>query len=544
MKFNKYFLLLGLATSGMALTTACSDQDDEITSLEYDRLFSPIHLEARVVNQVNVRLSWYAVKGADSYTIQVYNSVDQDSEVDEDETTNDITVTGTPIKTIEGISGDEIPYIVTGLEGDTKYTFVVSAQGENITSSKGTSVEAKTGTEQILKTVADEDIEANSAVIRWTSSAVGATLQITPGDIEHTITAAEDADMAATISGLTGETEYTVKLVSASGKTRGNTTFKTAVDLGGAVAVKPGDDVQSIIDAAEAGAVLAFYPGTYSYVSKVGDDGNPVYGSYKITKDVKFTAVRPSDRPVINANLQLSGGASFTASQVVFDGTGTDGSQAFDYKEAASYDSFSLDDCEIKNYTKGFLYGAVACKITTITINNCLIHDIECSGGDMFDTRSGDYSVFNFTENTVWNSCSSRDLFRNNNSTSLFANSELNVLNNTLVDVHSNAEDATYRILYVRKGCTTINFKNNIVAGTAGVNGFSNQSSTVTPTFSNNIYYNTSNLVSAVDGSSAKFYDASGTVADPKFKDAANGDFTVGDEDIAYKKVGASRWLN
>jgi hypothetical protein len=544
MKFNKYFLLLGLATSGMALTTACSDQDDEITSLEYDRLFSPIHLEARVVNQVNVRLSWYAVKGADSYTIQVYNSVDQDSEVDEDETTNDITVTGTPIKTIEGISGDEIPYIVTGLEGDTKYTFVVSAQGENITSSKGTSVEAKTGTEQILKTVADEDIEANSAVIRWTSSAVGATLQITPGNIEHTITAAEDADMAATISGLTGETDYTVKLVSASGKTRGNTTFKTAVDLGGAVAVKPGDDVQSIIDAAEAGAVLAFYPGTYSYVSKVDDKGNPVYGSYKITKDVKFTAVRPSDRPVINANLQLSGGASFTASQVVFDGTGTDGSQAFDYKEAASYDSFNLDDCEIKNYTKGFLYGAVACKITTITINNCLIHDIECSGGDMFDTRSGDYSVFNFTENTVWNSCSSRDLFRNNNSTSLFANSELNVLNNTLVDVHSNAEDATYRILYVRKGCTTINFKNNIVAGTAGVKGFTDQSSTVTPTFSNNVYYNTSNLVSAVDGSSAKIYDASGTVADPKFKDAANGDFTVGDEDIAYKKVGASRWLN
>jgi hypothetical protein len=173
-----------------------------------------------------------------------------------------------------------------------------------------------------------------------------------------------------------------------------------------------------------------------------------------------------------------------------------------------------------------------------------LIHDIECSGGDLFDTRSGDYSVFNFTENTVWNSCSSRDLFRNNNSTSLFANSELNVLNNTLVDVHSNAEDATYRILYVRKGCTTINFKNNIVAGTAGVKGFTDQSSTVTPTFSNNVYYNTSNLVSAVDGSSAKIYDASGTVADPKFKDAANGDFTVGDEDIAYKKVGASRWLN
>jgi hypothetical protein len=538
MKFNKYFLLLGLATSGMALTTACSDQDDEITSLEYDRLFSPIQLTARVVNQVNVRLSWAAVKGADSYTIQVYNSVDQDSEVDEDETTNDITVTGTPIKTIEGISGDEIPYIVTGLEGDTKYTFVVSAQGENITSSKGTSVEAKTGTEQILKTVADEDIEANSAVIRWTSSAVGATLQITPGNIEHTITAAEDADMAATISGLTGETEYTVKLVSASGKTRGNTTFKTAVDLGGAVAVKPGDDLKSIIADAAAGSTLAFFPGTYSLTNDEGGQAKIV-----ISKNLSFKAVRPADRPIINGCLQLTEGASFTASQIVFDGTNSDTSQAFDFKTATTYGELNLDDCEIKNYTKGFFYINVAAKISKITINNCLIHDIECSGGDMFDSRKGAYVQFDFTENTVWNSCKSRDFIRYDNAASSFSGVApvINVVNNTLVDLVSGSN--SYRLLYVRFTGTTINFKNNLVSGVTTKRGFSNMASTPTPTFSGNIYNNSAYLSGAPEGTEATFYDASGTVADPKFKDAANGDFTVKTSALNYKSVGASRWI-
>jgi hypothetical protein len=535
MKLNKYILLLGLTASTLALTTACDDQSDEITALSADRLFSPINLEARVVNQVNVRLSWSAVKGADTYAIDVYLSEDQSTDVDEDETTNDINVSGTPVRSISGLTSDDIPYTVTGLEGETKYTFVISAQGEGIKDSKGTSIEAKTSAEQILKTVADEEIEAKSVVLRWTSSAVGCTIQVTPGDISHVITAEEDADMAATISGLTGETEYTAKIVSTSGKTRGTTTFKTAVDLGGATAVKPGDDVQAAIDAAEAGATLAFYPGTYSYTN---DEGK--VGALKITKDIKFTAVRPSDRPVINANLQLNSGASFTASQVVFDGTGTASNYAFDYKEAGTYGNFILDDCEIMNYEKGFYYISVAAYMSEITINNCLIHGIG-SSGDMFDCRMGCYKEFNLTENTIWNSCTSRDFIRlDNDGYNASYVPTITVKNNTLIGM---SNTSSRRLLYVRYTGNTISFTNNIVANTTSTRGFSDNAYTATPTFSNNYYYNASNFVSAVDSSTAKFYDTTGTVADPKFADAANGDFTVGDEDIAYKKAGASRWL-
>jgi hypothetical protein len=523
----------------LTLTTACSDQDDEITEVTYGRLFSPIHLEARVVNQINVRLSWYEVKGADTYTIKVYTSSNQEGDVDEDETSESIIVTGTPVQTIEGITNYDIPYTVTGLEGDTKYTFVISAHGDGVTDSKGTSIEAKTGTEQIMKTVADADIEATSVVLRWNSSAVGCTIQVTPGDITHTITADEDAEMAATIDGLTGETEYTAKIVSASGKTRGTATFKTAVDLGGAIAVQPGDDLKSIIENAEEGATLAFYPGTYALTNEEGGQAK-----IAINKSVSFKAVRPAERPVINACIQLNSGASFTASQIVFDGTGSDGSQAFDFKTATTYAELNIDDCEIKNYTKGALYINVAALVNKITFNNCLIHDIECNGGDMFDSRKGAYGVFNFTENTVWNSAKGRDFMRFDNASSSFSGVTpvLNITNNTLVDLESSSN--SYRLLYVRFSGTTINFKNNIVSGVTTKRGFSNMAATPEPTFSNNFYYQSDYLSGAPDGTESLFYDKSGTVANPKFKDAANGDFTVGDEDVAYKKAGASRWLN
>jgi hypothetical protein len=538
MKLNKYILLCGLTATTLALTTACDDQSDEITSLEYSRLFSPINLEARVVNQINVRLNWSAVKGASTYSIAVYLSQDQNTEVDEDETTNDINVSGNAIKTITGLTADDIPYTVTGLEGETKYTFVISAQGEGISDSKGTSIEAKTGTEQIMKSVDDADIEAKSVVLRWSSSAVGCTIQLTPGDISHVITAEEDADMAATIDGLTGETEYTAKIISTSGKTRGTTTFKTAVDLGDAIAVQPGADLKSIIENAEEGATLAFFPGTYSLTNDEGGQAK-----IAINKSISFKAVRPAERPVINACFQLNSGASFTASQIVFDGTGSDGSQTFDFKTATTYAELNIDDCEIKNYTKGVFYINVAAQVNKITFNNCLIHDIECNGGDMFDSRKGAYVVFDFTENTVWNSAKGRDFMRFDNASSSFKGVApvLNIINNTLVDLESSSD--SYRLLYVRFTGTTINFKNNIVSGVTTKRGFSNMSATPEPTFSNNFYYNSEHLSGAPDGTEALFYDKSGTVANPKFADAANGDFTVGDEDVAYKKAGASRWL-
>lgn len=72
--------------------------------------------------------------------------------------------------------------------------------------------------------------------------------------------------------------------------------------------------------------------------------------------------------------------------------------------------------------------------------------------------------------------------------------------------------------------------------------GYSDQANTAVPTFQNNNYFNTINLTSKVGESTAKFFDEKGTTLDPQYKDAANGDFTLGNEDLIYNKAGDSRW--
>lgn len=540
MKLNKYILMVGLAASAAALTTACDDQGDEITSADYSRLFSPIHLEARVVNQVNVRLNWYEVKGADSYTINVYLSSSQTGDVDENETTNDISVSGTPVQTLSGINYADVPYVVTGLDGDTKYTFVISAQGSDIAESKGTAIQAKTGIEQIMYAVADADIEATSVTLRWTpGTAEGCSIVLTPGDIKHTITATEAAEGAAVITGLTGETQYTAKIMNGN-KQRGTTTFKTAVDLGDAIAVNPGDDLNTIIENAEEGATLALFPGTYECLS---EDGTQV--KVKISKSISIKAVRPAERPVIKGCIHLENGASLTMSQVILDGTGSDGSQAFEWKTATAYENLVLDDCEVKNYTKGFFYLNVAAVINSITINNCLIHDIECSGGDMFDSRKGGYNEFNLTNTTIYRSAAKRDVFRYDDASSaVSATSKITVDHCTFAEVGNG--NANYRFFYVRFKGNSITFTNNIVADFINPRGFSEQAGTAVPTFEKNYYYKTLNLLSLADGNTqpVKFFDAKGTnLAKSPFKDAANADYTIVDEDVAYANVGDPRWI-
>ena len=83
MKLNKYICMLGLAT--MALTTACDDQSDLVTEIDYSRLFAPINLEAKVTGQVNVRLNWSTVSGATSYVVEFYEDTDQVTDSEEND---------------------------------------------------------------------------------------------------------------------------------------------------------------------------------------------------------------------------------------------------------------------------------------------------------------------------------------------------------------------------------------------------------------------------------------------------------------------------
>ena len=512
-------IVFGLATMAFA---SCGDVQDEITSIIYNRNFSPIGLEAKVRNRTNIELSWNLADGITNYNVEVYAN-------------DSLTFAGSPVQSFS-VTPDQLPVLITGLDGETQYSFRVQAtDGDATHDSKWSGAYAKTEAEQLFKNVKEEDIKAKEVTLRWTAGEEAATITLTPGNIVYNITADDIKAGAATITGLTPETEYTAIMARANGRTRGKISFKTAVFLEATdILVKTGSDITAAINEAPEGYRLVVEPGTYG----IATDEAAAGGSITISKSLTIKGLRQNDHPVIKGRFKVE--ASFAVDQVTLDGTGTDGGQCFDFTAAKSIDYFTINNSEVTNYTKGFYYVNKAAKIGTIVINNCLISNVECDGGDMFDCRAGAILALNITNNTIWNSCKSRDLVRYDDKSSNFAGVTpiITIDHNTIVGA---CNDAGKRILYVRFKGNSITFTNNIVTSSAG--NFSNQKNTAEPTFDNNFYFEADGFVTAGANANALFVDAAGTIADPQFKDAAKGDFTIGNGNVKDKKVGDPRWF-
>ena len=142
----------------------------------------------------------------------------------------------------------------------------------------------------------------------------------------------------------------------------------------------------------------------------------------------------------------------------------------------------------------------------------------------------------------MYNSCAARDFIRMDDASKLGGTPTITV-DHCTIDGCANASGK--RLLYVRYVGNVIKWTNNLVTNTEAK--WSNQSKTGVPEFSNNAYFNCKNL-NVLDGADAGktnlFIDENGKVVDdPKFKDAKNGDFTIGNEDVSKLGVGAPYWI-
>ena len=516
-------IVFGLATVALA---SCSDVADEITSIIYNRNFSPTSVEAKVRNRTNVELSWNLGDGVTNYNVEVYAN-------------DSLTFAGTPVQSFS-VTPDQVPVTIKGLEGETQYSFRVQATDGNASrDSKWSGAYAKTDAEQIFKNVKEEDIKGTSVTLRWPAGEEAATITLTPGNIVYNVTADDIAAGAATVTGLTAETEYTAVLARANGKTRGTISFKTGIDLAETdILVKAGSDIAAAINDAPEGYRLIVEPGTYGIATDAADHG----GSITISKALTIKGLRQNDHPVIMGRFKVE--APFAVDQVTLDGTDTDGGQCFDFTKDGNIESLSVTNSEVKNYTKGFFYINKAVLVNTITIEGNIISNIECSGGDFLDSRKGGYNSLSFKNNTVFESAKERDIFRMDDaSKTITATPNIVVDHNTFYNVGSGG--ANYRVFYVRFKKNTITFTNNIMVGTNYKRGFANNANTdQAPTLDNNIYFNTENLIEAGASADAtiSWFDKAGTVLDPKFKDAEKGDFTIGNDDVKDKKAGDPRW--
>ena len=93
--FSK-FMVAGVAVLAIA---ACSEPDDEITSISYGRNFSPTDVKASVRNRTNVELSWTVMDGIQSYNVEVYAN-------------DSLTFSGSPVKAFS-VSPEQVPCMIT-----------------------------------------------------------------------------------------------------------------------------------------------------------------------------------------------------------------------------------------------------------------------------------------------------------------------------------------------------------------------------------------------------------------------------------------------
>jgi hypothetical protein len=293
--------------------------------------------------------------------------------------------------------------------------------------------------------------------------------------------------------------------------------------------------VNAIQDAA-AGTKFALAPGTYTLTD----------AKLKINNSVIIGAQSSADLPVLNTCIQVYGGASLYLYQVVLDGTDTDGAQAIDYKEEGSFGALNIDGCEIRNYTKGFYYINVAAAITSVTINNSIIHDIICEGGDMFDCRKGYIAEFKLTNSTLYDCAIKRDVFRMDDASGSLGGAPVyTVDHNTFHNIGSG--NAKYRIFYIRYAGNTVTFTNNIVSGFNNLRGFANTSATdANPTLKNNYYFNTKNLLSKDEANTETplWYDSENgkELTEDPFENAAEFNFYLNTELLRSYEAGDPRW--
>ncbi|RLJ73781.1 DUF4957 domain-containing protein [Pedobacter alluvionis] len=511
-----FFLMTLIGFSG------CKDNElEEVTKLQVDRVFSPTDLTASIVNKTGIRLSWKAVNNAKSYNIEVFETAD---------------FSGTPTKSISNVTFAQLPYTVTGLAGDTQYSVRVKALGDGVTDSKWITATLKTDAEQIFQAVNAAKLTSNTVVLNWPVGETATTITLTPGNITHTLTPAEITAGEATITGLTGETLYTAKLFNGA-KIRGTITFTTLLDLGGAIAVTPTDNLATLMANAKAGDVFALFPGTYTINSDV-----------TVTASISLKGAKPTDKPIIKGMVvRLKSNAGLGLKDLEIDGTGAlNGNQAIIYDQASdnAYGHLTVENCTIKNYVKGLMYVNVKTLIESVSIKGNVISNIECTGGDFIDFRSGLTKALNFSNNTVYASVLARDFFRMDptGSTNFPAiTSVITVTTNTLNGICNGTAN---RLFYVRLAKHEIYFSKNIVANSGGI--LTNQALTniVAANFTANNYFNAPTYLSGSATSGAKYDTGASTTLNPGFTSPATGNFTISQSDLKTNGVGDPRWRN
>ena len=516
--------IVGLIT---LVLVSCKDKIDPIVEqLDYARVFKPINLTAKIKNKTTVELAWTVGKDASSYVVEF---------------SEDSLKFASIIKTVT-VAPDKIPVSIV-LDGQTQYSArIKGVSASGVPDSKWSAIAFKTDAENIFLPVAGADIQATSVTLKWPAGSDVTNFLITPGNTQRTISAPEKAAGVATITGLTGETDYTVKLFKGT-KQRGVVTFKTLIDLGGATPVYPADNLNTVISNAKAGDALVLFPGNYTVYS----------GAVTINKSISIKGLYPYNKPIVHVKFVLESGVqSVDIKDLEMSGNYTDPltnlpailDHAFQYNTTlVNYGTLNVTGCKIHDFDKSLLTGSssIVSKIASISVTDCIVTNILTNSADCIDFRAG-YVASLKLKNSTFNNCApARDFVRLDNTSATFPGlvSNVDIDHCTLYGV---CNKTSSRILYVRFVTNTLKVTNTIIAGTQGY--YTNQTTSAQPECSANNYFNAPGFITGGSTVTGAKFDLSTnyTLLDPGFTNAASGNFTVTNQTLNDSGVGDPRW--
>ncbi|WP_037348897.1 DUF5123 domain-containing protein [Sediminibacter sp. Hel_I_10] len=508
--FKSLIFLFTLATF-----TNCDSPEELINELQIDREFAPVDLSVQIRTQTTLEFDWQTEDEIDLYLL----------EISEDPEFNTLT-------TSLSVNASDLP-IQVELEGETIYyarVKTVSTRGLN--DSTYAYISAETLTEQIFFPIQPEDLLATQVTLTWLPNSNVTQIVISPGDIVRDLTQEEIAAGSATITGLTGETDYTAQILN-NANIRGVLFFTTGIDIGTGTLVTPSDDLFQMVADAAPGDVLVLESGDYTSQT----------GTLVIDKSLTLRGLLSFEKPLLKLSISIVAGAT-DVSLIDLDLTGDADLELTDmvrYSGADNYNSLLVSGCNVHDYGRSFIAGnETDAVVQTITVENSIVTNVLTSGGDFFDFRNSDVLNVNFTTSTFNNCAPGRDFFRIDASGTTNGLATCNILleNCTL---YACSNSSSRRLFYVRFDANDITSRNNLITDTE-IEGYSDNSATdESITFQNNNYFNAPTLY---DSSVARYDDSTSfTTLDPGYTDVANGDFSVANQSLIDDNVGDPRWL-
>lgn len=407
----RYNLLSALLCVGCAGVLASCEEEENYTE-EYD-LFRPriIDLDANsseteaLVEGNSIRVAWYAVNDAVSYTVeactdQYYNNRFAIYEVTE-----------------PSILMDDIPY------GTTYYIRVRSNAAESVNNSQWATLQASTPErENVAEVLQDIDVsEDNEITITWdnddpanpvdsisiepmVSSSTRAITRPAAGDsivyvsISRYLTEEERASGTITVSGLTQNTLYAVDLYDTSKPRRydkpyNQLTFRTTGPAVDPIEVSRFDDLSTILQTNDSDPTI---PEGVEYHLPAGSYYQ--LQPFSIQKGFKLVGPTEGDKPQIElaSNWNVAAAASSTARMTIdsFEFENIDFLQTIDagyfFNSGNSFEMnlVSFKNCTFRNFRRGFWrhQGSNYKRIGEIRMENCMID--QCFG------HTGPYGTF------------------------------------------------------------------------------------------------------------------------------------------------------